>query len=64
MLDQLADRMGRLAEARRLGAIERLAAHPVPPGVSIETGHDGLTLSGRGLRRRMIDDAALRSIGR
>lgn len=64
MFERLADRMGRLAEARRLAAIERIAARDTPPGVNIEAGTEGVILSGRKLRRRMIDDAALRSIAR
>jgi hypothetical protein len=64
MFDHLADRMGRLAEARRAAAIARLAARPAPLGVAMEAGREGLVLSGRGLRRRMIEDAMLRSIAR
>jgi len=64
MFERLADRIRRLAEARRLATIERLAARDTPPGVDVAAASEGLVLSGRKLRRRMIDDAALRSIAR
>jgi hypothetical protein len=44
--------------------IDRLAQIPAPPGVRIERSDDRITLSGKRLRRRMIDDASLRNFGR
>lgn len=64
MFERFANHMGRLAEARRLDVIERLAARTAPPGVDMAAAAEGVVLTGRKLRRRMIDDAALRSIAR
>jgi hypothetical protein len=44
--------------------IDRLAQTPIPPGVMIEATADGLTLSGKQLRRRMLTDPELRNFGR
>ncbi len=55
--DQKADRL-------LLRFIARRAARPVPPGVEVKALDDGVMLSGRGLKRRMIDDADLRDFGR
>jgi ABC-type protease/lipase transport system fused ATPase/permease subunit len=63
MFDRLAARARRLAEARaaaRRAALAAELAAALPPGVKAETGEEGVTLSGRGLRRRFALDAALR----
>jgi hypothetical protein len=44
--------------------IDRLAQTPTPPGVMVESADDGLTLSGKQLRRRMLTDPELRNFGR
>ena len=44
--------------------ITRLAAKPTPPGVSAEASDDGITLSGKRLRRRYITDPNLRNFVR
>ena len=57
-----AERNGRAAVLVALARLEQQAA--LPPDVRLETREDGLTLSGRALRRRMLDDPRLRGIGR
>ncbi len=65
MFERLKARAGRAGQAAVLAVIARLAREAVlPPDVKVETGEDGLTLSGRGLRRRMLDDPRLRGVGR
>jgi hypothetical protein len=44
--------------------IDRLAQTPTPPGVMVEATADGLILSGKQLRRRMLTDPELRNFGR
>lgn len=52
------------AETHRRATIRRLSAAALPKGVTVEAGEQGVTLSGRNLRRRMIDDASLRNFAR
>ena len=44
--------------------ISRLAQTPTPLGVTTETMENGVTLTGKRLRRRMLTDANLRNFGR
>jgi hypothetical protein len=44
--------------------IDRLAQTPTPPGVTAEAANDGVILSGKNLRRRMLTDPSLRNFGR
>ena len=60
-LTQAADRRAAKAVARR---IDRLAQTPTPPGVTVEANPDGITLTGKSLRRRMLNDPSLRNFGR
>lgn len=53
-----------LAERARARVIDRLAQETPPPGVAVTRQEDGVMLSGRGLRRRRITDARLRSFGK
>ena len=53
-----------LAEERRRARIDRLASESPPPGVIVAQTEEGIVLSGRRLRRRLVTDAALRSFGR
>ena len=65
MFKGLKARATRAGQAAVLAVIARLAREAaLPPDVTVETGEDRLTLSGRGLRRRMLDDSRLRGIGR
>lgn len=60
-LQQRADAAGRTV----VGPVcARLAAQAdVPPGVTVTARPDGVALEGRALKRRMLDDPRLRSIG-
>jgi hypothetical protein len=53
-----------LGEARVQQVSARLIATDLPQGVRAERSADGVTLFGKNLRRRMLDDAQLRSFGR
>lgn len=65
MFERLKARAERVGRAAVLVALARLARQAaLPPDVRLETREDGLTLSGRALRRRMLDDPRLRGIGR
>ena len=44
--------------------IERLAGTAALPGVQIHATDDGIVLSGRNLRRRMLADPQLRNFGK
>lgn len=56
---------GRAAAMRlQQRAIARLSRKPVPPGIAVEAGETGITLVGRALRMRLIEDPQLRSFGR
>ncbi|MBK9588081.1 MAG: hypothetical protein IPO50_05775 [Sphingomonadales bacterium] len=64
MFERLKARAERVGRAAVLVALARLARQAaLPPDVRLETREDGLTLSGRALRRRMLDDPRLRGIG-
>ena len=65
MFERLKARAARAGQAAVLMAIARLARDAqLPADVTVETGDEGLTLSGRALRRRLLDDPRLRRIGR
>ncbi len=65
MFERLKARAARAGQVAALALIARLARNAVlPRDVRVDTRDDGLTLSGRGLRRRMLDDPRLRGIGR
>ena len=60
MMERLLKRGLQIAEARAGMVADALAARSLPPGIRGERTSSGFTLSGRGLRRRYISDAALR----
>lgn len=64
MLERAEERADAAAEKLRRLKISELAATLLPPGVKAEATDDGVLLSGRRLRRRMIDDVQLRNFGR
>lgn len=64
MFARLSRHAAALAEARRQDAIKRLLDAPAPPGVTVERTSEGVILVGKHLRRRLIDDPRLRSVGR
>ena len=60
MMERLLKRGQQIADARAGVIADALAARQLPPGVRGERTSNGVTFSGRGLRRRYISDAALR----
>jgi hypothetical protein len=60
MMDRLLKRGQAIGAARAEAAVDALIAKPLPPGIAVERTSTGITLSGRGLRRRYVTDAALR----
>jgi hypothetical protein len=64
MFEKLQAAADRRADRLLLHVIARLAARPVPPDVEVKALADGVELSGKRLKRRMIDDADLRNFGR
>ena len=66
MFERLMARAVKRVEVQRVQRISSLAARAaedVPPDVRVETEEEGVVLTGRGLRRRWLGDARLRSIG-
>jgi hypothetical protein len=63
MLERLQAVASKQADRMLMRVIRRLAARPVPPGVEIKALPDGVELSGKRLKRRMINDPALRNFG-
>ncbi len=61
-LQDFAERAGRAAV--RNSCLILMATASLPKGVSAEIVEEGIMLSGRGLKRRMIDDIKLRNFGR
>jgi hypothetical protein len=64
MFERLSTRAARLAEDVKDKTIADIAARPVPAGVSATATPDGVTLSGKRLRRRFLNDPALRNFAR
>ena len=64
MFERLQEAADRQADRLLMRVIHRLAKAETPKGVDIEPLDDGVSLSGSGLKRRMIDDARWRNFGR
>lgn len=64
MFERLKAAADRHADRLLMRVICRLAARPVPPGVEVKALPDGVELSGKRLKRRMIDDPTLRNFGK
>lgn len=64
MFERLQAAASRRADRLLMRVIVRLAARPVPPGVEVKALREGVELSGKRLKRRMIDDHELRNFGR
>lgn len=64
MFERLQQAADRNADRLLMRVIRRLSQSEMPDGVEIEALDDGVRLSGRKLRQRLIADARLRSIGR
>jgi hypothetical protein len=61
MFERLQAAASKSADRLLMRVIARLAARPAPPGVEVKALDDGIALSGKRLKRRMIDDPALRN---
>lgn len=65
MFERILTRARMIGQAAALTAIARLAREAdLPRDVSIETDEKRVIISGRGLRRRLLDDPRLRRVGR
>ncbi len=64
MFERIIGKAQAVAAQRRNAQIERLAQATPPPGITVARSEDGIVLSGKRLRRRLITDPALRSFGR
>ena len=62
--DRLKAKADAVGAARVEQISDRLMATDLPQGVRAERNGDGVTLVGKTLRRRMLDDAQLRNFGR
>ena len=63
MFERLQDAANKRADRLLMRLIRHLAARPVPSGVEVKALPDGVELSGKRLKRRMIDDPHLRNFG-
>ena len=64
MFEKLSNAGERLASDAVAQAITRLANTPTPIGVAAGAIEGGVSLTGKGLRRRMIDNPQLRNFGK
>ena len=64
MLERLQAAASKQADRMLMRIIRRLASRPAPPGVEVKALPDGVELSAKRLKRRMIDDSNLRNFGR
>lgn len=64
MFEPLVSRAQAIVADRRAAQIDRLAETAPPPGVTVTRTEDGVVLSGKRLRHRLVTDAALRSFGK
>jgi hypothetical protein len=64
MFERLQQAADRNADRLLMRVIRRLSQSEMSDGVEIEALDDGVRLSGRKLRQRLIADARLRNIGR
>ena len=64
MFERIMGKAQAVAAQRCNAQIERLAQLTPPPGITITRTEEGVVLSGKRLRRRLITDPALRSFGR
>ena len=64
MFEKLSDAGERRANDAVAQTITRLANAPTPIGVTAEAIEGGVSLTGKRLRRRMIDNPQLRNFGK
>ncbi|MEK6636996.1 MAG: hypothetical protein AABY88_02820 [Pseudomonadota bacterium] len=62
MMERLLKRGRTIGEARARAVADAIAVRPLPPGISAERTDTGIMISGRGLQRRYVTDAALREV--
>ena len=63
MFERLQEAANKRADRLLMRIIRHLAGRRVPPGVEVKALPDGIELSGKRLKRRMIDDPNLRNFG-
>ena len=63
MFERLQEAANKRVDRLLMRIIRHLAARPAPPGVEVKALPDGVELSGKRLKRRMIDDPHLRNFG-
>ena len=63
MFERLQEAANKRADRLLMRLIRHLSSRPVPPGVEVKALPDGVELSGKRLKRRMIDDPNLRNFG-
>jgi hypothetical protein len=61
MMDGLLKRGRQIGKARAEALADAYLARPLPSGIKAERTSTGIMLSGRGLQRRYVRDAALRA---
>lgn len=62
MMERLLKRGQAIAQERVEAAVDARLTRPLPPGIAAERIDTGIMLSGRGLRRRYVTDAAVRAL--
>ena len=60
MFERAEARAARLGQARVRARVAEIAGRGVPAGVRVEASGSEVAVSGRGLRRRLVTEAALR----
>lgn len=63
MFERLQEAANKRTDRLLMRLIRHLAARPAPPGVEVKALPDGVELSGKRLKRRIIDEPNLRNFG-
>jgi len=64
MFERLQAAADRQADRLLVRAIRHLSDRPAPPGVEVSPLPEGVMLTGKRLRERLIEDPALRNFGK
>jgi len=64
MFERIIRKAQAIATQKRNAQIERLVRVTPLPGITLTRSEEGVVLSGKRLRRRLITDPAVRSFGR
>jgi len=64
MFERIIRKAQAIATQKRNAQIERLVQATPLPGITLTRSEEGVVLSGKRLRRRLITDPAVRSFGR